>query len=255
SRAVSSTFDLQSLVRHFMRQVATTFEADTVGLWLVDETGRWLTPLAGYHVPPAQLEMLRGVRLSITDHPIFAQAASTLRPVVSHDASNDPRLPRALREDAPHRSHLWVPVVAKGRMIGGFAVVWWTRLREFSASDLALIEAIATQAGVAIENARLFDENRRRVEELSVLHELSRAVTGQLDRAALLESLRGQLARVVDVSNMVVVLRDGQVDPSEPRRYPASGIGLMAPVLESGRALRTDDYGAECARRGVRPVA
>ena len=86
SRAVSSTFDLQSLVRHFMRQVATTFEADTVGLWLVDETGRWLTPLAGYHVPPAQLEMLRGVRLSIPDHPIFAQAASTLRPVVSHDA-------------------------------------------------------------------------------------------------------------------------------------------------------------------------
>ena len=73
SRAVSSTFDLQSLVRHFMRQVATTFEADTVGLWLVDETGRWLTPLAGYHVPPAQLETLRGVRLSIADHPIFAR--------------------------------------------------------------------------------------------------------------------------------------------------------------------------------------
>ena len=85
-------------------------------------------------------------------------------------------------------------------MIGGFAVVWWTRSREFSPSDLALIEAIASQAGVAIENARLFDENRRRVEELSVLHELSRAVTGQLDRAALLDALRGQVARVLDVA-------------------------------------------------------
>ena len=35
--------------------------------------GEWLTPLAGYHVPPAQLEALRGVRLSIADHPIYAR--------------------------------------------------------------------------------------------------------------------------------------------------------------------------------------
>ena len=100
-------------------------------------------------------------------------------------------------------------------MIGGFAVVWWTRLREFSASDLELIEAIATQAGVAIENARLFEENRRRVEELSVLHELSRAVTGQLDRAALLEALHGQIARVLDVRNMGVLLRAEDGDEIE----------------------------------------
>src|SRR4030095_15357692 len=44
SRAVSSTFDLHGLVRHFLRQVANTFEADTVGLWLVDERGPWVTP-------------------------------------------------------------------------------------------------------------------------------------------------------------------------------------------------------------------
>ena len=76
SRAVSSTLDLHGLVRHFLRQVANTFGADTVGLWLVDESGQWLTPLAGYHVPPAQLEALRGVRLSILDHPIYAEAAA-----------------------------------------------------------------------------------------------------------------------------------------------------------------------------------
>src|SRR4029453_4766000 len=140
-----------------------------------------------------------GGRLSILDHPIYAESAATRRAIGVEGAANDPRLPRILRAQAPHQTHLgdprrrrllreqappksqlWVPVVAKGRMIGGFAVVWWTRSREFSSSDLALVEAIATQAGVAIENARLFDENRRRVEELSVLHELSRAVTGQL---------------------------------------------------------------------------
>jgi GAF domain-containing protein len=269
SRAVSSTLDVHGLVRLFLRQVATTFGADTVGLWMVDETGQWLTPLAGYRVPPAQLNALRDVRLSLVDHAIYAEAARTKRPVFSADAANDPRMPPVIREQAPHRSQLFVPVVTKDRMIGGFAVVWWERRRDFSASDLALLEAIANQAGVAIENARLFEENRRRVEELSVLHELSRAVTGELDRAALLEALHVQLGRIVDVRNMVVVLRaddgdemevalrilDGERDDSEPRRYLARGVGLMTTVLESGQPLRTEDYAAECARRGVKPVA
>ena len=39
---------------------------------------------------------------------------------------------------------------------------------------------------MALENARLFRDNGRRVDELSVLHELSRAVTGRLDRAGLI---------------------------------------------------------------------
>ncbi len=268
SRAVSSTLDVQSLVRLFLRHVATTFGADTVGLWMVDETGQWLTPLAGYRVPPAWLAALRDVRLSLADHEIYAEAARTRRPVVSRDVAHDPRMPPIIREQAAHRSQLFVPVVTKDRMIGGFAVVWWERQREFSAGDLALLEAIANQAGVAIENARLFEENRRRVEELSVLHDLSRAVTGELDRAALLEALRTQLARIVDVGNMVVIVRaddsdemevalrilDGALDEGEPRRYPARGIGLVPAVLESGEPLRTDDYAGECARRGVKPA-
>ncbi len=269
SRAVSSTLDVQSLVRLFLRQVATTFGADTVGLWMVDETGQWLTPLAGYRVPPVQLAALRDVRLSLVDHAIYAEAARTRRPVFVADAANDPRMPPVIRERAPHRSHLFVPVVTKDRMLGGFAVVWWERRRDFTPGELALVEAIASQAGVAIENARLFEENRQRVEELSVLHELSRAVTGELERAALLEALRVQLGRVVDIRNMAVVLRvdegdemevalrliDGERDDSEPRRYAAGGVGLMTTVLESGQPLRTDDYAGECARRGVKPVA
>jgi len=269
SRAVSSTLDVQGLVRHFLRQVATTFGADTVGLWMVDETGQWLTPLAGYRVPPPALAALRDVRLSLVDHAIYAEAARTRRPVISMDVADDPRMPPVIREHTPHRTQLFVPVVTKDRMIGGFAVVWWERRRDFSASELALIEAIATQAGVAIENARLFEENRQRVEELSVLHELSRAVTGELDRDALLDALREQLARVVDTRNMIVMLRaedgddlevalritDGAPDDREPRRYPARGVGLLAAVLESGQPLRTDDYGRECERRGLKPVA
>ncbi|MGH7303051.1 MAG: ATP-binding protein, partial [Candidatus Rokuibacteriota bacterium] len=52
-----------------------------------------------------------------------------------------------------------------------------------------------------------------------------------------------------------VVLRvvDGVLDTRTPLRYPRT-VGLMSVVLETGRALRTDDYHAECARCGVTPI-
>jgi GAF domain-containing protein/ActR/RegA family two-component response regulator len=268
SRALSSTLDVQGLVRHFLRTVARATGADSVGAWMVAEDGEWLEPLAGYRIPPAQLGAFRQFRVSILKHAFYADAARTRRPVYTSDARNDVRLPPAIREHGSHRTQLFVPVVAKDRMIAGFAVVWWEQAREFGESELALMEALANQAGVALENARLFEENRRRVEELSVLHDLSRAITGQLDRAALLAAVRAQLARVLPAENLVVLLRDdargdlevalrvvgGVDDAAPPRRLPAAGAGLVSVVLEQGRSLRTDDYAAACAEHGVAPV-
>ena len=268
SRALSTTVDFQGLVRHFLRAVGTTVDADCVGSWLMQEDGEWLEPLAGYRVPPQHLDAFKQARVSILKHAFYTEAARTKRPVHTTDAAHDSRLPTALREQVPHRSQLFVPVIAKDRLVAGFAAVWWERERQFSAGELALMEAIANQAGVAFENARLFEENRQRLEELSVLHDLSRAVTGQLDRAALIEALRQHIARVLDAHNMVVVLRDedrnemeialriddGVVDMRQPLRYGPEGAGLMAVVMaDGGRVIRTDDYLTECERFGVTP--
>ena len=83
-----------------------------------------------------------------------------------------------------------------------------------------------------------------------MLLELSRAVTGQLDRATLLEAIRIQAGRILDASNMAIVLRDeergdlevvlrvvdGVPDMRTPLRYPARTVGLMSAVLETGQA-------------------
>jgi GAF domain-containing protein/ActR/RegA family two-component response regulator len=269
SRTLASTLDLDAVARQFLREVVKAVGADAAGIWLLDESGEWLEPFVGYHVPPEWLDRLRVLRLSVRQHPFYAEAARTRQPVLSTDVMTDPRIPDEARAAAPHRTQLFVPIVAKERMVGGFAVTWLTRARELSPSELRLMEAVASQAAVALENARLFRDNQRRVEELSVLHELSRAVTGQLDQAGVLETMRQQVARVLDVRHMVIVLldeaagefqvalrvKDSLPDESLPRRYPVGSVGLMSVVLETGRPIRTDDYAAECARRGVQPVA
>ena len=195
------------------------------------------------------------------------------RPVASSDVFNDPMivLSSEVAETARRTGHgavLAVPLRAKGRIIGTLAL-GDAAGRIFSETEAALLQAFGDQAALALENAQLYEQNRRQVEELSVLLELSRAVTGQLDRTTLLRSIHAQASRIMDASNMGIVLFDeergevevvlrvvdGVPDMREPLRYPSRSIGLMSVVLETGAAVRTDDYHAECARRGVAPVA
>jgi len=268
SRTLASTLDLETLPRQFLRHVVTALGADTGGMWLLDGGGEWMEALAGYHVPPDRLDDLRRVRLSIVQHPFYAEAARTRRPVVSTDVMRDPRIPPELCGAAPHRTQLFVPIIAKDRIVGGYGVMWWEASREPSEGELRVMVAIASQAGVALENARLFRDNQRRVEELSVLHELSRAVTGQLDQADLLDTIEQQVARLLDVRHIVILfddevddhlevvlrVKDGARPEGERRHYARSAAGLSGVVLGTARPLRTDDYIAECARHHVDPV-
>jgi GAF domain-containing protein len=194
------------------------------------------------------------------------------RPVASTDVFNDPAVVLSGDVTASMRrtgtgAVVAVPLRAKARIIGTLAL-GDVAGRVFSAAEVTLLQAFADQAALALENAQLYEENRRQVEELSVLLELSRAVTGQLDRATLLEAIRTQAGRILDAANMAIVLRDeergdlevvlrvvdGVPDMRMPLRYPAHAVGLMSAVLETGKPLRTEDYPAECARRGLAPV-
>jgi GAF domain-containing protein len=268
SRTLSSTLDLDAMRRQFLRHVVQALGADTAGLWMLDESGGFLDGVAGYRVPADVLDAYRRTRISIAEHPLYGEAARTRRSVVAHDVSRDPRRPSEIGDAGAQRTQIFVPIVTNDRMVGGFAAIWWSSAREFTEGELRMVEAVASQAGVALENARLFADHQGRVAELSVLHDLSRAVTGRLDAADLMEAIYQQVARVLDVRHLVILFHDeerdelevalritnGRRDMAEPRRHPARSTGLMSVVLAERQPLRTADYAAECRQRGVTAV-
>ncbi|MGH7315305.1 MAG: GAF domain-containing protein, partial [Candidatus Rokuibacteriota bacterium] len=266
SLTLASTLDVDALTRQFLRHVARGLGADSAGLWLLEDNGEWMAPLAGYHLPAERIEALRHLRLSVKRHAFYREAAEQRRSVISTDAAHDPRIPEEVRRGAPLRTHLFVPIFAQEQMIGGFVAGWWDKARELSEAERRLMEAVASQAGVALQNARLFQDNQRRVQELSVLHELSRSVTGQLDQAGILDTVYGQVTRVLEVRSMAIVLldeerdhlavvlrvRDGRrCEEEEPHFYPRDRAGLSGHVFDTGRPIRTTEYVADCARHGV----
>ncbi|HVQ77417.1 MAG TPA: GAF domain-containing protein [Candidatus Binatia bacterium] len=270
SRTLSSTFDAEALPRLVLQHVAEATGCDSVGLWTLDESGAFLVPSTGYHLPPGVAHAMGAMRMSLADDVFYAEAARTRRPVATSAAAADPRMPARLNEAVPHRSQLFAPIVTGARVVAGISAVWWERARELSVQELALVEAIASQAGVALTNARLFTDNRRRVEELSALHELSRAVTGQLDEAGVLEAVVQQIGRVLDARHLEILLTgEGAsgiavaVRIEDGRRRMGGAVARVAPeavglgriVLELRRTVRTDDYLQECARYEVAPDA
>jgi GAF domain-containing protein/CheY-like chemotaxis protein len=269
SRSLTSTLDLPALLRQFLRRVQRVLGSDSVGVWLCEDASPWMRAVVGYRVPPDRLDAFRQVRLSSVEHAFYAEAFRSKRPVYSSEVGDDPRMPRELLDDLTwHRSELFVPIVARDVVIGGFIAVWWTERREFAAGELALMEAVAGQAGAAIENARLFSDNRRRLEELSLLYELSQAVTGQLDRDALAATIYRQLARVLDAPTagilgydetreefeVVLGIKDGAPEEEQAGRRLPLGEGLISRAAVLRQPIRVDDYAEACRRAGVTPV-
>jgi signal transduction histidine kinase/ActR/RegA family two-component response regulator len=266
SRALSSTIELGPLMRTLLQQVTRTAGADSAGVWLVDPTGK-LEPFAGYHVPPAVVERLRGFQIDPGQCPLYMDAIVRRAVVTSRDAPRDAGLPPGLAALAPHRAQLFAPIVANERLVGAIIVVWWERELTCGDRELALVDAMASQAGIALEHARLFEDDRRKLAELSTLYELSRVVTGQLDTAQLVEAVHREVARVLDVRNLAIFLYDparcelevalrewdGTREPDLPRRRPL-GVGLATAVVTRRAPLRTADYAAACKREGVVPV-
>jgi Nif-specific regulatory protein len=81
-----------------------------------------------------------------------------------------PRLSRSLAKGERVASHASVPLISKDKVVGVMNVAGENSV-SFSAQDLELLTGIGRQVGVAIENARLFEETRQKSSELKEAYE------------------------------------------------------------------------------------
>src|SRR5438445_10500526 len=79
-----------------------------------------------------------------------------------HNIADDPRSVGFPSNHPPMRSFLGAPVRARGQVFGNIYLTEKAGGGDFTAEDEASLEILATQAGVAIANARLYAETRQR---------------------------------------------------------------------------------------------
>ena|GEM_PF-1646958 len=91
----------------------------------------------------------------------------TRKPYLSNDAAGDPHVIRKIREDLDFRQLVDVPIIGRsGDLLGCFEIHDTLDGRPFDENDVQLLEGLADQASVALDNALLIDEQERLEEQL-----------------------------------------------------------------------------------------
>lgn len=153
--AVTSTLDSHEVYRQVVQKLNTYFKVDAGSILLLDEpTGdlEFVMTIEGNE------ERLTGVRVP-PGQGVVGYVAQNCQSVIVHDVENDPRFYRKISEDVGYvtRSILCVPMVVQGHVIGVIELL--NKLDgNFTDEDAERLSRMAAFIGVAIENARLFQQ-------------------------------------------------------------------------------------------------
>lgn len=149
---------------------------------------------------------------------LVGQVAQTGRPMLVADVSQELQwLPNSLLPET--RSELAVPL-RLGDEILGVLDVQSKQVDGVAKEDVSLLEGLGGQIAVAIQNARLFELERRRRLEATTLQKVSRSLNLSLDLDEILGIILEQLQKVVSFDSAAVLLRDENV------LRPVVGIGF-----------------------------
>ena len=156
----------------------------------------------------------------------------------------------AIGDTEPTRSAVFVPLLTHGRVTGGISLQNVDREYAFDQADLRLLSTLAASLSVALENARLFGETRRlldqteqRAAELAVINRVQEGLASKLDYLGVIELVVDKIGEIFDAEAIAIRLYDEATDTvSIPYGYELGHRGSIPPgpvTGFSGHVIRT----------------
>lgn len=163
SRAVNAILDVDELLPGIARLIADRFEFYHAGIFMVDEGGEWAV-LRAVSSEGGRRMLARGHRLRVGEQGVVGYVAGSGRPRIVSDVDEDaawvenPDLPDT-------RSEMALPLSVGDRLLGVLDIQS-TVSDAFSTADVETLRVLADQIAIAIQNARLFQESQRALQDL-----------------------------------------------------------------------------------------
>lgn len=171
-----------------------------------------------------------------------------------NDLSSDPRGAGFPLNHPEMRSLLGVPVAWAGQVIGNLYLADKEK-GSFTDRDEEIVTLFSTQAAIAIRNAQLYEEEKRRAKEWKELFDLGREVTGESARLhSLLESVAGRARRLLGTDVALIMLLSDDAESLEMAAHAGlrtegmrklqllSEDGLQGLALETLEPVVVTDY-------------
>lgn len=211
SRELAAALDLRAVLQRVIFLSMRNVGAVTGSVIVLDDAGQLVESIlvVGSQVHEHTTQQLQ----EIVERGLAGWVVRHRQAVLVPDTSRDERWLRR-PDDAADRtgpkSAVSAPLLVRDRLVGVMTLVH-PRPGFFTTDHLALIQAIADQAGVAILNARLYHESQRQARVMSALAESAAAITATLDLDEVLQRILEQVNQALRVEVASLAL----IDPRE----------------------------------------
>ncbi len=205
--ATTFTANLQSdeLVGSLLNQLEPVIAYDTATLWLREKDRLSVAAARGF----PDTERRLGLTIAMEDSALFKEMIRTGQGILVGDVRHDPRFPPL---EAPRLSWLGIPLISKNQVIGVLALEKW-QSHFYNREHMQVGTTFTSQAAIALENARLFEESLSRATELdqrsqrlALLNRFSSALSGLLDEGKILQLTAQELMDALNAPKVSVVL-------------------------------------------------
>jgi len=197
SQQLGSPLRMEEVLMQGAERVKTVLGVDAAHIHLVGDEGQTLKLETAVGAPVSFLSEEATFNVGEC---ICGQVASSAMPIVVTDLQSDARATRVACKRHGYCSVASVPLRSRDRALGILTVNSHAR-RAFSQSDLEMLTTLGNQLGAAIENAQLYNDMERRVQELA--RQVEHLVVVQ-ERERISREIHDGLAQALALLNMRV---------------------------------------------------
>jgi signal transduction histidine kinase len=201
---INRTLDLPATLHSSVQLAAELTGAEAAILAMVEPDGQSIAYPYLSNFPPG-LHLPASPRGQGVAWQVVASGTALFLPEYSANSNALPQLVQA-----GVRGCLAVPISVDEDRIGALGLFTLTPGRSFEERDLRLAEAAGRQAGIAIQNSRLFDELRQRTAELEAVASVSSALRSASGRAAMQPIILDRVMAVCGADSALLALEDSQ---------------------------------------------
>jgi len=242
SIALNAELSLDVLLQRLVEAAASLTHARYAALGVIDENGdqleRFITTGIGPDEHAAIGDLPRG-------RGILGVLIRDAKPLRLERISDDARAVGFPANHPPMAAFLGVPVMLRGVAYGNLYLTEKAGNSPFTTEDEELVELLAAQAAVAIENARLYESAKRWSRQLESLHEVMRSLVEEMDLDRLLELVCARLRALIGARIALISLasstdddlRIAAVDTESGAPTELVGYRLRRHESKSGRVL------------------
>ena len=235
--ALSSELSLDDLLQKLAETAAALTGARYAALGVIDQSG---TALERFLHTGVDAETAARIGSLPRGRGILGALITDARPLRLESIADDPRSVGFPPHHPPMRNFLGVPILLRGRAFGNLYLT--EKDGSFTAADQELVETLASQAAVAIENARLYEAATAWSEQLEALNEVGTALASEIELARLLELIARRLRSLIAARVVTIALPTGdgtlRIEAADGDEAGAIvGLQLERAGSKSGRVL------------------